>query len=343
MMEKSKREKIAGLALAASVSITIASCSDIFGKYENKVDPNAPNHQSETIEISGNTILSADATWSGNVAIAGNVTIPSGVTLTISPGTVLVVAAGNNFKLAVSSGGTLNVRGTADKPIVLLSDTSSKPSWFGIFQDLGTLKLEYCVIQDACYGVFINNGSNNSIEQCYFNNCEYGICCFERLETCRYNTFESCDVGIWDYSVYYGSSNTNSATYCIFADTNFGGIIIIGSNTTFNLSHSNFLSNSKDLVIDNNSTESNYISNSTVYSTHCYPASLSATIGSYNQNCLINVTNGETIPISTAGCGFNYVGNTRTVSMPPKGLALVTASAHAKKTIYNEAMTRKGR
>jgi hypothetical protein len=342
MMKKDKHVKIAGLALAVSVSIGVASCSNIFGDYDNEVDPNAPHHQSETIEISGDSTLSANATWSGHVAIAGNVTIPSGVTLTISPGTDLVVAAGNNYKIIISSGGTLNAAGTADDPIVFRSDTSAKTSWYGLHQ-YGTLKLEYCVIQDASWGVFIYNASSNSIEHCYFNNCQIGITCFDRLGTCRQNTFESCNAGIWDYSGYYGSGNTDSVAYCIFASNAWEGIMTLASNTTVNVSYSNFLSNSLDIAIYSIGTESDYVSDSITNSTHCYPASPSTTIGSYNKSCYINITNGETIPITNAGCGFNYVEYARAQSMPPKGLAIETTRALATEASRDEAIRKIGR
>jgi hypothetical protein len=341
MMKETSLARNAVLALAAFASIGIVSCSNIFGEYDNEVDPNAHGHQGSPIVISSDTTLSADATWNGQVAIAGKVTIPSGVTLTIAPGTVLVVAAGNNYTISISSGGTLNATGTADNPIVFRSDTSARTSWNGLHQ-YGTLKLEYCVIQDADYGLFIE-GSSNSIEHCYFNNCDIGIVCFDRLGTCMHNSFESCSAGIWDFSGYYGSSNTNSVAYCIFTDNNWQGIEILNSNTTVNVSYSIFLSNSMDLAIYSISTESTHYSNSVINSTHCYPASLSTTIGSYNQNCFINVTNGETIPISTAGCGFNYLEYRRSTSRPPRGLALETASASAEKAACDEAMRSIGR
>jgi hypothetical protein len=62
--------------------------------------------------------LTADTHWTANTvyAIEGDIIIPSGVTLTIDPGTVVKALA--NFQIVVQSGGTLTALGDNSNPVV---------------------------------------------------------------------------------------------------------------------------------------------------------------------------------------------------------------------------------
>ena len=80
------------------------------------------------ISVSGT--LTQNTTWSPTVAsaytITSSLTIPSGVTLTIAPGTVVKAEGGNTGACGSSApslciGGTLNAVGTASQPIVFTS------------------------------------------------------------------------------------------------------------------------------------------------------------------------------------------------------------------------------
>jgi hypothetical protein len=68
-----------------------------------------------------NGIISANQEWFGGVTyiIAGDVTVPSGVTLAIDPGAVVKFALGLN--ITVESGGTLIANGTVAQPIAFTS------------------------------------------------------------------------------------------------------------------------------------------------------------------------------------------------------------------------------
>ncbi|MDB5336913.1 MAG: hypothetical protein JWN70_2532, partial [Planctomycetaceae bacterium] len=63
--------------------------------------------------------LTQNTTWGGLVIVEGNVTVPSGVTLTISPGTI--VKFSDTLAISVSSGGTLLAPGTVAQPIHFMS------------------------------------------------------------------------------------------------------------------------------------------------------------------------------------------------------------------------------
>ena len=75
----------------------------------------------QTIKVEKSGTLSSDQTWLGNTVykITGDLTVPSGKTLTIQPGAIVKFDAGK--RLTVSSGGTLIANGTADNKIVFTS------------------------------------------------------------------------------------------------------------------------------------------------------------------------------------------------------------------------------
>lgn len=109
--------------------------------------------------------LTGDTAWSGIIE-AGYVTIPSGVTLTIEPGTVVKFRASRDYKNVDKGGlgiegGTLHAVGTADNPIIFTSDYESAGSdhavngdWFGIsLFDTEASILDYTVVEFAEIGV----------------------------------------------------------------------------------------------------------------------------------------------------------------------------------------------
>ena len=96
--------------------------------------------------------LAASETWTaraGPYNISANLTVPSGVTLTIEPGTTVFLASGAN--LTVSAGGALLAPGTANAPINLLRSPAATGSWGGLNVNGGSATLSYLT--------FSNNGS----------------------------------------------------------------------------------------------------------------------------------------------------------------------------------------
>ena len=118
--------------------------------------------------------ISASTTWArGSVYhVSGNITIPNGVTLTISPGAI--VKLGARVSMIVSSGGTLNAVGTRLAPIVFTSvrddsvggDTdkdggANQPQagdWGELRNNGGTLRLEHVTATYGGYGANNNTG-----------------------------------------------------------------------------------------------------------------------------------------------------------------------------------------
>ena len=100
--------------------------------------------------------LTYDQTWSGTQTLTGSVTIPSGVTLTISPGAVIRIPSGK--KIIVQ--GTLVADGATNG---ITFDKSSSSKWWGIkFEDSSNDSeciLKFCTIQNASYGAYCYKSS----------------------------------------------------------------------------------------------------------------------------------------------------------------------------------------
>ena len=77
--------------------------------------------------------IAADTTWtaaSGPYQITGNLTVNSGATLTILPGTTVYLNSG--VTVTVANGGRLLAEGTATDPILFTRPASSSTSWSGM-------------------------------------------------------------------------------------------------------------------------------------------------------------------------------------------------------------------
>ncbi len=112
--------------------------------------------------------LTADETWSGNITLTGNVTVPSGINLTIQPGTT--VSAPDGFSLNID--GTLIADGGTFDFI-----SSNFPTPNGIIVNRsGSVSISNSTIQNAYNGVSINTGSSqSSIQNSTIQNCNNGI------------------------------------------------------------------------------------------------------------------------------------------------------------------------
>ncbi|KAA3660004.1 MAG: fibronectin type III domain-containing protein, partial [Calditrichaeota bacterium] len=115
--------------------------------------------------------INANQTWPGSgnpstLTINGNITVASGVTLTVSPGSTVKFASGKYLKAY----GTLDAQGTSSNNITF---TSSGSSWGGIQISGGSAsssELEYCTIQNAGIGIDVSN-SSPLIKKCYIYSC----------------------------------------------------------------------------------------------------------------------------------------------------------------------------
>ena len=97
------------------------------------------------------------------------ITISSGDTLTIKPGTVVMFDADSSITLTIN--GTLLAEGNSSNSITFTSSAAnpSTGDWTGI-KIYGNASLKYCDIKYANYGVYANQ-STPTIQNCQITNC----------------------------------------------------------------------------------------------------------------------------------------------------------------------------
>jgi hypothetical protein len=118
---------------------------------------------SDPTTVSGT--ISSNTTWSGNVNVAGSVTVSSGATLTISYGTNVYFVNGASLTI----NGILNATS---------SYFTSAYTWGGIqFNSGSSGNLQYCTIQYVSNnGIYCYN-SSPQINNCTIQNCNTGLYC----------------------------------------------------------------------------------------------------------------------------------------------------------------------
>ncbi len=115
-------------------------------------------------------ILTEDETWSGTVVLTGDVTVPAGTTLTLSPGTTVRFTAlsddqaggENSDRSELIINGSLSAVGTEAQPIIFTS-TSTTPQrgdWDGIrytnTDGTGSLTMDWCNTGYSNVGIYIS-------------------------------------------------------------------------------------------------------------------------------------------------------------------------------------------
>nr|MBC8186226.1 right-handed parallel beta-helix repeat-containing protein [candidate division KSB1 bacterium] len=141
-----------------------------------------------TITTSGT--LSEDETWRGVVNITGTITIPSGVTLTILPGTVVRF---NGYYSIYVTGGTLIANGA----IFTAQDPGQK--WNKLFfTTSNTSTLENCVLSYGNIALFISN-VDIQMKNCTISNSNLGVYIFGSSAS---PTIDGCDIQDNDCAMY---------------------------------------------------------------------------------------------------------------------------------------------
>jgi len=144
-----------------------ASGTDNLGKYYTSSVPIKIGGVPNTFATSGT--LSNDTYYCGNVALTGTVTVPSGVTLTISPGAFVTFPSG--ALLIVN--GVLNASGCT-----FTSQSGSSPGSWGTIT-LNGYGSQGSVIQNAVIqyggGVQFTNDADAEIENSVISNCTNGV------------------------------------------------------------------------------------------------------------------------------------------------------------------------
>jgi len=132
-------------------------------------------------------LIAEDATLSGMLQVSGDVTLDSGVTLTLQPGAEVRFTAGaDNLGSGVDTNlceliveGNLNAQGGDSQPIILSSTSSTEGDWWGIrFKQASSGLLKNALVEYGYCGVLADSGSKVTIDSCNIQDNEvYGIRC----------------------------------------------------------------------------------------------------------------------------------------------------------------------
>lgn len=161
--------------------------------------------------------LSYDETWRENVTLTGDLTIPSGITLTITAGQTITLP--NYTEIYVS--GTLTAQGTENNPIIFQSQSgipgNCNNTYLIRFNNASSSgsSLEYCELKNAYRGIYLYY-SGAAVRHSRFEGFYYGIYANRASNTplIEYNQFTGCSYGIYQYYTYSYSSIKNNTLNC---------------------------------------------------------------------------------------------------------------------------------
>jgi hypothetical protein len=130
-------------------------------------------------------VLTEDTIWQGEVTLSDDLLVPSGVTLTITAGTTIIINPAESTKIdpeyishytEILVRGSLRAEGTVSQPISfhLAKTGEGEDRWAGIIVDHGEAYLTGCEIRDAETGLYVVNGKLEMDASRLFGN-RYGI------------------------------------------------------------------------------------------------------------------------------------------------------------------------
>ena len=216
--------------------------------------------------------ITEDRYWSGDVWIHSTLTISSGITLEISPGTTNYF--NNGAKLLVK--GQLIAEGTPSSLITFrsINDNASPSSWWWIHLDFragpeAPSSIKYAHIQDANYGVLARLANNTVVENNTIENCRIGVYSWHSTGTGKMQILNNQINNLTAYGLYVYNSDpimkSNTVTNVSDPNINFGyGIYLNYSEASL-----------KDNIVTGSALEGVYATGSGEMSKLYYHATLS--------------------------------------------------------------------
>jgi len=143
-------------------------------------------------ELLHSLLPSPNTTLNGNAVLGANLTINVGQTLILATNSVLQLGSNTltvNGSLILNAGsriessafsridvsGAITINGTFDNPVVLVSNSTGKSKWNGIQVNAGgTANINYAIIKNASYGVYLDNALGYITNSIFFDN-QYAI------------------------------------------------------------------------------------------------------------------------------------------------------------------------
>jgi parallel beta-helix repeat protein len=210
---------------------------------------------------SGQTVV----VTSGSQTVSGNLTVPTGVTLTIKPSVILTFNSGS--KLTVN--GTLSAVGTSTSPVTFDFTSPNSTTENGIVLNSSSGTINYCQIRNAYRGIY-ENGVSINITNSAISGCTDGIYLYSSSPT-----IQGCNI----------HDNTNAGINMLYSYPTLSGNYIQNNSTGI------YCSTSSTPTIGNSSTQvGNYISsnaNGIIAFNNACPV-IGSTSGGYNN--LVNTT-----------------------------------------------------
>ena len=252
--------------------------------------------QQPACAITTSGVLTNNETWSGNIELTGDVTVPANVTLTILPGTRVAcwdrtddqVGGLNPSRIELTISGILNAVGTSSNPIVFTSSPLHPPAlagdWYGIVMNLstnGNSTLTYCTIEYAVEGLRVAGAPVPSISNCLFqksSSCGIDALASVNLQDCSV-TANPIGIIVSRATVSLsGCSITNNQGDGIFITINSGNTTILATNT--------WVANNAGRGVDDGG-------NHNQYGSYCYASFNSCAISSNGGDGIYGVYDGD--------------------------------------------------
>ncbi|HXF49317.1 MAG TPA: right-handed parallel beta-helix repeat-containing protein [Verrucomicrobiae bacterium] len=163
--------------------------------------------------------ITANTTWGpGAYAITGDITVNSGATLTIQPGTTIYFQRNEDnegsgsdntrCEIIVKKNGTLSAIGTSTDSIKFLPSpgTNGQYDWYSVRVDsAGSFKAAYCQFKNSYSGIDYRNTAADTVKNCLFEkNFMHGIITKNGNLKILNNTFKNIVQG---YGIYLDSCN----------------------------------------------------------------------------------------------------------------------------------------
>ncbi len=194
--------------------------------------------------------MTANRYWSGTPYVIDNLTVNSGVTLTVERATTAKFASSK--KLTIN--GSIQAIGTSSQSITF-DRVASTGTWNGLWIENSTVasNFDYCTSRNASYGIRIRASSGNvTINHATLTNNSFGL----QTETSSPYTIQN--------------STLQSNTYGIYvnAQAGSGSIYILSNIITQNSTHGVYLYNGADPYLGFNTIDAN-CSNSTQAGVYC--------------------------------------------------------------------------
>ncbi|HDP67716.1 MAG TPA: hypothetical protein ENN20_04340 [Candidatus Marinimicrobia bacterium] len=147
--------------------------------------------------------ITSDTTWYGRITVTGDVTVNSGVELTIDPGSMVMFNSGKEINVF----GTLTAAGTPDNPIVFTRsdpNSTSKSYWDRIsLNNTAGYTLDHIEMYGSSYGLRIYNNSGGTVQNSLFRENYRAFYLYNADNT----TIRNCDMIANNYGIYSTNSN----------------------------------------------------------------------------------------------------------------------------------------